>query len=401
MAAAPAANRLKRVAGGAQRLLKNAFEPGSVESSGKEPFSRELAKEIDHFARQRRTSVSLKDILTHFSKDSTDLKKQLVVSAEFLRNELPVRLAHRIAELENLPYGLSGKPQVAKVQSWYTKSFQDLRSFPAVKDASDDVAFTDLLQDIHHRHRNVVPTMAMGIAALKRDLPSGMSMDRLYDVHEFLDSFYMSRIGIRMLIGQHIELHRPPRENYIGMISTNCSPVQVAEDAIQDARAICMRQYGHAPDVTVYGDPNFTFAYVPSHLNHMVFELVKNCLRAQNDHYEDADVESPPVRVIVAEGNEDITIKVSDEGGGISRAGVSKIWTYLYTTATSPLELLDQAGEGEDTPAALAGYGYGLPISRLYARYFGGDLQVIPMEGYGTDAYLHLNRLGNTQEPLP
>ena len=44
---------------------------------------------------------------------------------------------------------------------------------------------------------------------------------------------------------------------------------------------------------------------------------------------------------------------------------------------------------------------YGLPISRLYARYFGGDLQIISMEGYGTDAYLHLNRLGNVQEPLP
>nr|GEY53398.1 hypothetical protein [Tanacetum cinerariifolium] len=29
----------------------------------------------------------------------------------------------------------------------------------------------------------------------------------------------------------------------------------------------------------------------------------------------------------------------------------------------------------------MAGYGVGLPISRLYARYFGGDLQIIPMEG--------------------
>lgn len=92
--------------------------------------------------------------------------------------------------------------------------------------------------------------------------------------------------------------------------------------------------------------------------------------------------------------------QVSDEGGGIPRSGVSRIWTYLYTTANSPLELMDQSGEGEG-PAVLAGYGYGLPISRLYARYFGGELQIISMEGYGTDAYLHLNRLGNVQEPLP
>lgn len=42
-----------------------------------------------------------------------------------------------------------------------------------------------------------------------------------------------------------------------------------------------------------------------------------------------------------------------------------------------------------------------LPISRLYARYFGGDLAIISMEGYGTDAYIHVNRLGNVQEPLP
>lgn len=34
-------------------------------------------------------------------------------------------------------------------------------------------------------------------------------------------------------------------------------------------------------------------------------------------------------------------------------------------------------------------------------RYFGGDLQMISMEGYGTDVYLHLNRLGNDEEPLP
>ena len=97
---------------------------------------------------------------------------------------------------------------------------------------------------------------------------------------------------------------------YAGMIGTKCSPSQIVGDAVMDARSICMREYASAPEVNIYGDPNFTFPYVPSHLHHMAFELVKNSLRAVNDKFDDLDVEPPPIRLVIAEGEEDITIKV-------------------------------------------------------------------------------------------
>lgn len=51
-------------------------------------------------------------------------------------------------------------------------------------------------------------------------------------------------------------------------------------------------------------------------------------------------------RVVVAEGGEDVTIKVSDEGGGIPRSGMPNIWTYLYSTANHPVELDISVGRG-------------------------------------------------------
>ena len=45
--------------------------------------------------------------------------------------------------------------------------------------------------------------------------------------------------------------------------------------------------------------------------------------------------------------------------------------------------------------------GFGLPLARIYARYFGGELTIKSMEGYGVDAYLYLPVLGRACENLP
>ncbi|KAF3629881.1 [Pyruvate dehydrogenase (acetyl-transferring)] kinase, mitochondrial [Capsicum annuum] len=359
-------------------------------------LSRELAEEVKKWGCMKQTGVSLRQMMNFGGKFS---HKNLLISAKFVHRELRVRIARRVIKLENLPYGLSSKAAVLKVRDWYLDSFRDLRSYPEIKDKNDELEFTQMVKMIKVRHNNVVPMMALGVQQLKKERPK-FDYEDLREIHQFLDRFYMSRIGIRMLIGQHVALHDPnPLPNCVGYIHTKMSPLEVARNASEDARGICLREYGSAPDINIYGDPDFTFPYVPSHLHMMVFELVKNSVRAVQERFMDSDKVAPPIRIIVADGLEDVTIKISDEGGGIPRSGLPKIFTYLYSTARNPLDE-DFMTTDVATACTMAGYGYGIPISRLYARYFGGDLQIISMEGYGTDAYLHLSRLGDSQEPL-
>ena len=81
----------------------------------------------------------------------------------------------------------------------------------------------------------------------------------------------------------------------------------------------------------------------------------------------------------------------SDNKGDASIGGTTDSTAMCSNTPVLHSPLRDFA-----TASPLAGLGYGLPIARNYARYFGGDLVIMSMEGYGTDGYIYLPRLGNT-----
>ena len=263
--------------------------------------------------------------------------------------------------------------------------------------------FRETLRNIYDRHGPTLITLASGVYELKMRLLSEGKGD-LSDfslVHIFLDRFYISRVGIRMLISQQLALseeHQP--EGYVGVVCKTTSPKDIAEAAIDEATYVCDRTLGVAPDVIIKGQAGLSFPYVPMHLHHILFELLKNSMRAVVEkHGVDSDL--PPIELIIADGanNEDVCIKISDQGGGIIRSKTMKIYDYFYTTAEQQFENLTAVDFSVDTP--MSGLGYGLPLSRIYARYFGGDLQIISMEGYGTDAYVHLKRIGDADEPVP
>jgi hypothetical protein len=45
-------------------------------------------------------------------------------ASQFLSEELPIRLAHRVEELADLPDGLNDMPSIKRVQEWYAQSFE-------------------------------------------------------------------------------------------------------------------------------------------------------------------------------------------------------------------------------------------------------------------------------------
>lgn len=131
-------------------------------------------------------------------------------------------------------------------------------------------------------------------------------------------------------------------------------------DAYENARWLCDQYYLGAPEIEIIehnGERIEWFAmfvqrlinlpielekgeairivYVPSHLYHILFELFKNSMRAvMETHQECGDI--PPIKVTIVKGKEDISVKISDRGGGIARSQVDQLFKYMYSTAPQP-----------------------------------------------------------------
>ena len=111
-------------------------------------ISEALSKRIQYFASFPQTGVSLRQMVEFGACPGSALgscsllrsaapapgknpsQGTLMKAAMFLSDELPIRLAHRVVELDNLPHGLSDMPSVVRVKNWYAESFQELIEFP-------------------------------------------------------------------------------------------------------------------------------------------------------------------------------------------------------------------------------------------------------------------------------
>lgn len=334
---------------------------------------------------------------------------------KFLRREIPVRMANVMKEITLLPSNLLAMPSVLTIQEWYAASFRELIEFEkAGTDRSSMDQFLSALTAVLNRHNHGVQTMALGVLELKEHFHVDHSTEM--SIQYFLDRYYMNRISLRMLMNQHVTLFEDGinTRKLVGMISTVLNVKKVIEADYAKAATQCETFYGRGkcPGIRIVehnavnpGKP-ILITYPELNLRHIFVELLKNSMRAviENNSSVANDQSAAPktaavpcINVLITKGATNITIKISDQGGGISRDATDELFLYLYSTAPRP-DLRDKKPD----KVPFAGYGYGLPLSRLYARYFHGDLVLNSCEGYGTDATVFLRSdPDNAIEVLP
>eukprot|EP00929_Paragymnodinium_shiwhaense_P112087 TRINITY_DN80347_c0_g1_i1.p1 TRINITY_DN80347_c0_g1~~TRINITY_DN80347_c0_g1_i1.p1 ORF type:complete len:512 (+),score=110.60 TRINITY_DN80347_c0_g1_i1:95-1630(+) len=338
-----------------------------------------LKADITYSASQPARPVSMQQML-----DTAEPTK----IAKFIQLEVPNRYAKRMLQIESLPHWQE-VPELVRVHERLFGCFKELKLVQRNKEVGLQ-PFTTAILEAKSICGDVVKTVTAGMRMWYHDNSSEYEEEF---VNRWLDEFLLLRIGIEMLTSQYIAIapiEYGGKGNPTGIIDM-VDVTAACKKAAKQTAAILESELGNdvgAPIVRVStfssdGGKICHFTYVAGYLYFILVELLKNSFRATVEKTESGDMPTP-IHIIVSCDEERVAIRISDQAGGIPFEVGDRIWSYLYTTA--------------EKPSSLAGHGVGLPLSRLYAEYLGGRLELQTMPGYGTDAYLLLPRVHSSSQ---
>ena len=298
----------------------------------------------------------------------------IVSKAIDLHQQMPIGLAKRIVDLETLPYDLPQAPSVVKLRELLLESFAEMIEFPVPKDLATQQEYIDMQMKIRAKHA----TMHDAIQQALKSIPPPATSDT--NLTQLLDDFYHSRIGLRLRIDQHREM-LCPKLNHVGVIAKECQVLDVLDQVVKDTKLSDLRSFSIKAT-----DDALSLPYIGDHLAVVVTEMINNAIRNTADNIDEA------IAIQVAGSTTGICIRVSDRGTSNQWQQVPQLWSYLHETTSRPDAAYDPVATPKEERVSRSDH-FGMPIARLYARYFGGDLTLMSMDGYGTDSYLHLNRI--------
>lgn len=317
-------------------------------------------------------------------------EEAILANAGNVIKELSIRLAHRIEALRQLDYLILLIPSISQIYSTYFTSFQVMNSAKPPTTLEENDEFVKDLEKLVEAHTNSIPTLAKGFYEARKILPAHKS-------GPILDTHLRARIGTRLIGEHHISLSHPNGSSFHGAVQTDCKPSTILNHCAEFVGDICDIKYGIVPKIMIDQGENISLPYVPVHMEYIFTELLKNSARATIEKLYDENGRLPasanplPIWVTIIKTGHGVMIRIRDRGGGIPPEVKDDIFNFAFSTFE------EQEGDGFATlnsppgGSSIAGLGYGLPLSRAYAEFFGGRLDIQSYYGWGTDVYLTLN----------
>ncbi|CAF1218718.1 unnamed protein product [Rotaria sordida] len=343
----------------------------------------------------------------------------LIRTASDLHDQLLVRLAHCLNSFQSIPFLPGANPTLLSLHERYLKSFEKLIQFPQIKTIKDEENFFELINQFIIQNNDVIGLLSTGCNEAQKYFKSYKTLK------DFLDNVLNIRLAMRLLAEHYFELHKQQKNNQInsdwyGAISTKFLPVKTVQQCIDDVSSICFETYTVIPHVEIENNIHEPIPFFPSIIEYILRELLKNSMRAvieYNKHalgniqnvkrYFEDNHDKPLCKVIISSDpiDEVFTIAVKDQGGG-TNASDDEIFRYMFTADITKSHEANKEQEEEEidiladfqermtqSSKQMYGYGFGLPICRLYAKFFAGSLTVQQVSRIGTDAYLRIDYL--------
>lgn len=77
------------------------------------------------------------------------------------------RLAHRLRDIQTLPYVVVANPHLAHVYESYLRAFERFRRIPEIKSLDDNEKYCKVLEETLTEHASVIPRLAIGVLEVR------------------------------------------------------------------------------------------------------------------------------------------------------------------------------------------------------------------------------------------